>query len=221
MKKKTIQPQIGADGKYPSVFKKEMRSWASSGPDEFESGMREHFDRTRPNVKETIAIYEEQALAIIERQGHKFNKPYNYFDVYKHDLGEYLITDKIKAEIGTEDWHMTYSGRAAEILNQCQQLKSSIEGGNLENTARHAMLLQREIEHLNFKQWDLSARIGEGVQLKMSKAAEKGADTKRKINSSRNLEIIKLFNAGTPTSIIALRYGLSISTIQRVVKPHR
>ena len=219
--KKTIQPRIGTDGKYSSIFKKEVRSWASSDPDEFESGMREHFDRTRANVKETIAIYEEHALAIIERQGHKFNKPYNYFDVYKHDLGEYLITDKIKAEIGTEDWHMTYAGRAAEILNQCQQLKSSIEGGNLENTAHHAMLLQREIEHLHFKQWDLPARIGEGVQLKMSKAAENSADTRREVNSSRNLEIIKSFNSGTPTSIIALRFGLSISTIQRAVKPHR
>ncbi len=162
MKKKTIQPRIGKDGKHPSIFKKEKRSTGKiSDPAEMEEFFRELAANPTRGLLETINGYEEHALAIIEKYGHHFNKPYNFFDVYKHDRGEYLLTAKVKAEIGGDAWDMTPAGRAAQILKHCQHLKSSMEGGNIENTAHHAMLLQQEVDHLKFKQWDLPAREGE------------------------------------------------------------
>jgi len=162
MKIKTIQPRIGKGGKHLSIFKKEMRSSGKiSDPAKMEDFFKEFVANPTPSLLETINRYEEHALAIIEKHGYQFNKPYSFFDVYKHDRGEYLLTAKVKAEIGTDDWSMTYPGRAAQILSHCQQLRSSMEGGNLENTAHHAMLLQQEVDHLNFMQWDLPAREGE------------------------------------------------------------
>ena len=106
---------------YPSIFKKVIRSIKStSDPVEIEKALREM--TAGPSILETFATYEDYALSIIEKHGYQFNKPYNYFDAYKHDRGEQLLTAKIKADIGTEDWNMTYAGRAAEILNHCQHL---------------------------------------------------------------------------------------------------
>ena len=36
-----------------------------------------------------------------------------------------------------------------------------MEGKKIENTAHHAMLLQQEVDHLNFMQWEYPARVGE------------------------------------------------------------
>ncbi len=182
MKKKTIQPRIGKDRKYLSIFKEEVRSWSSAGPDDFQKDLHAHFDLTHPNLQKIIASYEKLALFIIENEGHYIKKPYKFRDKYEIKNGFHEIVEKIKTEIETEDWSMTYAGRAAKILEYCHQLRSSMEGGNIGNTARFAMLLQKKIDFLSFMSADLPANIGQRQRLIGSQGKYSYEDQGRMVN---------------------------------------
>jgi len=186
VKKKTIQPRIGKDGKYLSIFKTILYSTGKiSDPVEMEKFLREW--TANPDVPGVIASYEKLALFIIENEGHHFKKPYNYSDWYEHDNGEYQLTGKIKAEIGTEGWGMTGAGRAAKILEHCQDLRSSMEGRNVEKTAHHAMLLQKGVDHLIFMPADLPANIGQGQRLTGSQGKYSDEDKEEWLTRFREL----------------------------------
>ncbi len=142
-----------------------------SDPQQMESWFRRYFESTNLKVSDTIVSYERSALAIIEDHGLSYKKPYNYLDRYIIDGKNihYLLPNKytakeLKAVTGNkpiasltgaiklirDDSLLDFYelGCASGIIDYCQQLQSSIRGGNVEYTAWTAMLLQQEIEHL-------------------------------------------------------------------------
>ena len=220
MKKKTIQPRIGKGGKYLSIFKTILYSTGKiSDPVGQEKLLREW--TANPDVPGLSASYEKLALFIIENEGHHFKKPYDYLDMYEKENGFHGIVGKIKAEIGTEYWNMTYAGRAAEILDSCQDLRSYMEGGNITKIAHYAMLLQMKVGHLIIMPLDLPANIGANIILERQKAAQKGAAIRKDAINDRNNKIIELFEAGKSTSIISKQFEIGIREVQRIVKPCR
>jgi len=186
VKKKTIQPLIGKGGKYRSIFKKIIYSTGKiSDPVGQEELLRNWL--ANPDVPGVIASYEKLALFIIENEGYHFKKPYNYPDLYEKKNGWHGILSKIKDEIGTEEWSMTYAGRAAKILDYCQDLRSHMEGGNITKTAHYAMLLQQEVDHLIFMPADLPANIGQGQRLSGGKTKYSDEDKIKWLTRFREL----------------------------------
>ena len=154
----------------------EKRSW-SSADSTIEQSFRDFFEAPRPTVAETIDNYESHALAIIEAKGYEVKKPYRFGDSYTHEKGEAILSGLIDMQIGTDEGSLTELGRASQILTDCHQLRQSMESGNVENTAHHAMLLQQSVDYLNFMQWEYPARVGEWqlVAKEVAHTAEKKA----------------------------------------------
>jgi len=185
LKKRIAQPRIGKDGKYQSLFRKVKWSWSSSTATGIEKGLREQLKHSNSGICETINDYENYALKVLKTAGFHYNKPFNFSDSYVIDGQKYsyfsredykssrelaealeykptaILTGVVRSILNDPDWDMTAAGRAAEILHNCQMLRESIDQGNTENTAHHAMLLQQEIDTLSFMQYEYAARVGE------------------------------------------------------------
>jgi hypothetical protein len=217
MKKKTTRRWIGPRRYYQSIFRKETRTWTHEDTE----GLSEAIE-SQPTIAETIDSYERHALAIIEGAGYEITMPYKFSDAYPHDNGEASLSGLIEIKIRTDEKSLSPLGialsplgRAAQILTDCHILRQSIEAGNLENTAHHAMLLQQSVDYLNFSQWDYPANAGEAQILAPQKysaadhalwakrfaelRAENPEDSKRKAlkiiasETGHNFESIKKF----------------------------
>ena len=113
--------------------------------------------------------------------------------------------------------------RASKILEYCDSLRRAIENVNVSEIVRRSMFLQHHITAYQLIPWERPARVGEERSKIMKKAAIKGARLRKenKETQARDDEIVKLFKSGIETSKIAKRKKLSISQVQRIVKPHR
>ena len=221
MKKKTIQRRVGRKGKYLGLFKKEKRSW-SSADSTIEQSFRDFFEAPRPTVAETIDNYESHALAIIEAKGYQVKKPYRFGDSYTHEKGEAILSGLIEMQIGTDEGSLTELGGAAQILTDCHQLRQSMESGNVENTAHHAMLLQRWYDILEVMQhWEYSTLVGENVRDQRRHSGQEGRKNQKKGVADRNKDIIEDFIEGIPIATISKRYKTGVRNVQKLVKPYR
>lgn len=184
MKTKVIQRSLGRDGKYRGVLQKEKRSFGSeSSPSEMQSWFQNYFE-SNPKISGTIDSCEKSALKIIGDHGFDFREPYSFDDAYVIDQEGYyyfdcsgytakelaeatdskpiaLLCSVIEKVTDDSTWELQAIGRAANILIHCHHLRLSMDEADIENTAHNAMLLQQEIDHLKFMQWEYPARVGE------------------------------------------------------------
>jgi len=164
MKKETIQPRIGKDGKYLSIFI--MEKWfleSSDKPEDIQEGLKEMAERTAFVPEEVIAECQKFFIQVIEDHGIEIKKPYNFRDFYQlNNNSEGDITFLVKQDLGMEAWELEHLGMAAKILERCYILRGAIDEKNISQIVRWAMLLQVTIDRYNFKQWELPARVGIG-----------------------------------------------------------
>ena len=223
IKKRTSQRKLGRDGKYRGIFKREIRSVDSEdNPAEVIKGLSEIALRSSFDPGERLEYIEEFFVSIIEDHGIEVKKPYSYQDAYPvGDESEGTIAALVASRIESGSPGLEPVGLAGDILTYCYLLRGHIKDKNISEITRWSMQLQRKIDQYSFAQWELPARIGEAVSI----GGEKGGRDKAKLQAleieKRNKNIIKGFNKGIPTSVIAKQESLNIRTVQKVVKPFR